>query len=95
MAFNEESRSTLSDSMASSGSVGGLIDAGQVVMATDRSGRRTMPTSELRDLRSGYRDCDTEAGMESWTVYPLRTAPWRGDAVERGRKGAEEWWKDR
>ena len=92
MSMNKEGRSTLSGPMPPLWGAWGVDRcAGQVAMAIDRSGRRTMPTdgvgSPIGCPPSGLR---ADVGTESRTVRPLHGAP-RGDCgVEKGGKDGEE-----
>ena len=61
------------------GERGELIDAGQVVMATDRSGRRTIPTG-MAGSPINCRDC---ARRQGWSrERSARCTQHRGEATE-------------
>ena len=61
------------------GERGELIVAGQVAMATDRSGRRTIPTGTAGSL-IGCRDCEWRQGWSRGRS--TRCAQHRGEATE-------------
>ena len=78
------------------GEGGESIVAGQVAMATDCSGRLTMPTGNAGALigrrPSGLR---AEPGTESWTVLLLHGAVRGKSGVDKGGKDGEKQWKVR
>ena len=76
MAAPNDARSTPLDALSPLGERGELIVVGQVAMATDHGGRRTMPTgnagSPIGGWPSGTRE---EVATGAWTVRPLYRAP--------------------
>lgn len=87
MSMNDRVCSNLSTLLSSIGERGGLIAAGQVAKATDRSNRRAMPTggvgSSIGGWLLGKRE---ETATGAWTVCPLHQAPWGvGRVDKRGR----------
>ena len=87
MATPNETRSTLSDDLGPPGEGGELIVVGQVAMATDHGGRRTMGTggtgSPIGERQSETRE---EVEMETWTVRLLYGAP---PGVAKASEGGE------
>ena len=89
MATPNGTESTLSGELYPPGGRGELIAVGQMAMAIDHGGRRTMPTcgagSSIGGWLSGTRE---EATMGAWTVRPLyRAPPGVGGASEGGKDG--------
>ena len=86
MAAPNDARSTPSDVLSPLGERGELIVVGQVAMATDHGGRRTMPTgnagSPIGGWPSGTRE---EVATGAWAVRPLHRAPPGVGEASKGR----------
>ena len=64
-----------------------MIVRGQVVMATDLGGRRTMPTGDAGSPIGGRSsEMQEEAVTGAWTVRPLHRAPRDVGRADKGRE---------
>ena len=76
MATPNDTRLTLSGELNPPGGRGELIAIGQMSMAIDHGGQRTMPTDGAGSSISGWPSGTwEEATMGAWTVHPLYRAP--------------------
>ena len=90
MRMNDGNHVSLPGVWILSGDRGELIAVGEMAMAIDHGGRRTMPTGGAGSSIDGWPSGTAEeAAMETWTVRPLYRAPPRvGGASEAGKDGA-------
>ena len=90
MATPKDTRSTLSGELNPPGGRGELIAVGQMAMAIDHGGRRTMPTGGVGSSIGGWPSrTREEATMGAWMVRPLYRAPLGvGGASEAEKDGA-------